>query len=96
MPKITRHGGPTNAADEQPVSAPAKPEAPAEVAEQEEGSPSPGNSFETSSPRPETSSAPSVPPLPRRARTTANPSKKARTGSSTAGSTATSGPAEEA
>lgn len=94
MPKITVHGGPSNAA-EQPAEAPAaEPEAPAEAAGEEESSP--GSSSETSSPRPETSSAPSSPALPRRARTTANPSKKARTGASTAGGTATSGPAEEA
>ena len=81
MPKISVHGGPTNAADDAPaelvIDVPAAPE--------EESSP--GNSSETSSPRPEPTQKPSGSSRQSRARKTASPSDKDRTGSSTAPST---------
>lgn len=76
MPKITRHGGPSNAL--------ADPPAPPPEPKDEEVASSPGSSSRTSSakdePSPETK-----PAAPRkRARTTASRSGRARTGSSTA------------
>lgn len=95
MPKITRHGGPSNAAlpeleyvpgeplPEIPSSEGAKPLDP--VPGEEESSP--GTSSATSSAKEQTSPEPSEKPLPKRAPRTGNRSKKDRTGSSTARST---------
>ena len=69
--KVTVHGGASNAADDTGKEEP----------------PSPGSSSSTSSPKEQTSPEPSEKPTRLRARTTANRSKKARTGSSTAPST---------
>lgn len=76
MPKITVHGGPTNAADETPEEEPSPtPEAPGT-------SSSTSSEKEPSSPKTNGSEDPSPAP------TTANRSKRARTGSSSAKSTA--------
>lgn len=72
MPKITAHGGPTNAH--------------ADTAEGGEES-SPGKSSSTSSTKPPHSPKTSAPAAPSPARKTASRSKKARTGASTADST---------
>lgn len=94
MPKITVHGGPSNAADEQPVSAPAAESevTPEQVAGEEESSP--GSSSETSSPKAESSPETSAPGPQKPARTTGSRSRKGRAGSSTAGSAGGSGSAE--
>lgn len=74
MAKITVHGGASNAAEDVPD---------AEGGEDV----SAGNSSETSSEKPENSPEPSETPSPSPAPTTASRSKKARTGSSSAGGT---------
>jgi hypothetical protein len=73
MPKITAHGGVTNAAED--------------TADISEGSeqPSPGTSSATSSKKDETSPLPSEPAQSRPARTTGNRSKKGQAGSSARG-----------
>lgn len=80
MPKISRLGGPTNAAD---IPAEMDQERTPEGSEQ----PSVGSSSETFSEKPLTKSEPSSKPSPKRARTTASRSSKARTESSSAPST---------
>lgn len=89
MPKVTVHGGASNRHED-------VPEPPAEPVAQDEEEPSPGSSSETSPEKPPTSpeTSESVPPKP--ARTTASRSKRARAGSSTAGSTDTSTEADGA
>lgn len=90
MPKITRHGGPSDRADIEP-----EPEAPdAEGGEQ----PSAGTSTETSSEKPPTSTEPSDPAPRKRARSVGSRSRQGRKdqGSSTAGLTDTSGPETDA
>ena len=80
MPKITKHGGASNALADPP--APAEPEP-----SKEEVASSPGSSSQTSPEKPEPSPK-AKPPAPRkRARTTGSRSKAAQTGSSTARST---------
>lgn len=80
MPKITRHGGPSHAAD-----IPAEPE----VEETTEGSeqPSAGSSSETSSAKSDSKQKTSEPEPRKRARKTASRSGRARTESSSAPST---------
>jgi hypothetical protein len=114
MPKISVHGGPSNASAERehqgdgPTEGIEMPSDGGEVElvgdgtgqalpladEREEGGEdlSAGNSSSTSPEKPPTGDEQSETPLPRRARTTANRSKKARAESSTADSTDTSGP----
>lgn len=89
LPKITVHGGPSNAAADGPPSLAAEA-APSGGGEQ----PSPGSSSSTSAARPQTSPTTSGGEPPKRARTTGSRSGGGRRGSSTAGSTDTSGPAE--
>lgn len=81
MPKITRHGGPSNALADPPAPA-AAPEPKEEVAS------SPGNSSQTSSEKPEPSQPTKPAASPKRARTTGSRSGKARTAASTARGTA--------
>lgn len=83
MPKITRHGGATNAA----ANAEDVPGAPPAVESGEGEQPSAGSSSETSTGSRPQSSEPSVPATRKRARTTGNRSGRARTGSSSARST---------
>lgn len=78
MPKITVHGGPSNDADQTSL-----PDDIVEPAAPEEES-SPGNSSETSSPKAAPKQQPNGSKGRSRARTTASPSDKAPTGSSTA------------
>lgn len=91
MPKITVHGGPSNDAD--PGRAEWIGEAGPELLDVPDGAtvlptaeeePSPGNSSETSSPKPASSPKQSGSKGRSRARTTANPSGQAPTDSSTA------------
>lgn len=100
MPKITRHGGPTIAVsgitvagswgDEPPETAGAV-EPPASTApapdDEEGGTSSPGNSSPASSETEQPNSEPNETAPRSPARTTASRSKKARTGSSSAGGT---------
>jgi RNA polymerase subunit RPABC4/transcription elongation factor Spt4 len=87
MPKITRHGGPSNAAEDLP----AEP-----VGEAPEGGeePSASNSCETSSENSDSTPTTSEPEAPKPARKTASRSKAAQTGSSSARSTG-GGPAAD-
>lgn len=80
VPKITKHGGPTNARANPPT--PAEPEP-----SKEEVPSSPGSSSSTSPAKPETSPKPKPPAPRKRARTTGSRSKAAQTGGSTARST---------
>lgn len=80
MPKITLHGGATNAAEDE---APAD-EVPTAATEEES---SPGNSSETSPEKPQPSDKPSSSRGRSRARTTASRSAQAPTASSSAPST---------
>lgn len=92
MPKITRHGGPTNAA-----AGPAEGAARLSPELSGEGEqPSVGNSSSTSSVKPEISGETTRPSPRKRARTTASRSKRGRTANSTASSTDTSGEADPA
>ncbi|MGH3585796.1 MAG: hypothetical protein ACRDQ0_05690 [Pseudonocardia sp.] len=87
MPKITKHGGPTNALADPPARIVGEhgPEV-VDPPEPEEES-SPGSSSRTSSAK-EPTSPETKPAAPRkRAQTTGSPSRKARTGSSTASGT---------
>ena len=103
MPKITEHGGATNARAEVTLNGGVRmagewePEPPPvdNPDEQTEGSEpsSAGSSSQTSSETPPNKPEPSEPDPPKPARATASRSRKARTGSSTASGTATSGPA---
>lgn len=70
MPKITVHGGATNAADTNPAPAVIPDDEP--TAPEEE--PSPGNSSETSPEKPPSSEKPNAKQARSRARTTENPS----------------------
>lgn len=106
MPKITRHGGPTNSRVE--ISVPGGViEADGSVTDEQaeallatfeeraaEGGDdlSPGSSSETSSPSTPTSNEPSETSPPKRVPTTGSRSRKGRGESGTASSTATSGP----
>lgn len=107
MPKITVSGGPTNARAEavltggvrmtgewEPAEAPPIVEDLGEPDEQAEGSeqPSAGSSSQTSSETPPSVPEPSETDHPKPAPATASRSKRARTGSSTARGTASSGP----
>lgn len=99
MPKITAHGGPSNAADPGPEltastgaviatsGAWADEPEPADTDTVEEES-SPGTSSSTSSETPSSEPEPSEPPTPSRAPTTASRSRKGRTGSRSASGTA--------
>lgn len=105
MPKITAHGGPSNAAEPGPEltattgaviatsGAWADEAEPAESETVEEES-SPGSNSETSSETPSSEPEPSATPRPKRARGTASRSKQGQKAaeSSTADSTATGGP----
>jgi hypothetical protein len=95
MPKITVHGGPSNAALPEREYVPGKPlpELPPEKDAERlalapvEEEPSPGTSSSPSSAKPETKPQQSAPRRRSRARTTANRSKTDPTGSSSARST---------
>jgi hypothetical protein len=89
MPKISRHGGPTNAAADAEEAAGAQVPADDRTGEEES---SPGNSSSTSAEKPQTNDEPSSPAPQKRARTTASRSKRGRAASSTAAGTASSGP----
>lgn len=86
MPKITRHGGSTNAAAQVTVSGEHGPETVALAAGGSEGV-SAGSSSETSSEKPPPAPKTSGADHPKRARTTGNRSKPGRTDSSSAGGT---------
>jgi hypothetical protein len=75
MPKITVHGGPTNAGTDRTPG------------EEEGEQPSAGNSSSPSSAKPSTNDEPNSPSHRKPARTTASRSKKAPTGSSSAAGT---------
>lgn len=99
MAKISRLGGPTNAAADREREAAVRPpssetgkDAPAVHDSTGKEEPSPGNSSSTSAEKPPTSSGKTKPAPRKRARTTASPSSQDPTASSTAAGTATSGP----
>ena len=91
MPKITRQGGPSYEVDEFTDAHGITWRNANDFTEEE---PSPGNSSSPSDGKPQTSATPSGTTLPKRARTTVSRSKKAPPADSTAGSTATAGPAD--
>lgn len=90
MPKITAHGGPTNAAEAAVASDAVGSDATVTVDTGGE-QPSAGNSSSTSAEKPPSSDDTNEPAPQKPARTTASRSKRARTASSTASSTDTSG-----